>query len=211
MAEENLIQAAILAPTLAVRVGLRTLLDVNQSIRIVAETANPTELEDVWRDLDVLVLQGQESLEGLDTLLRSSETQPGFLWINDDLQAVQALRALPLPAWGLLSSEASSEELITALHAIYQGLIVAPLVRLESLWIENPANQADELVEQLTPRETEILELLAQGLANKQIALYLEISEHTVKFHISSIYAKLSSTNRKEAVRMGLQLGLITL
>ena len=211
MAEENLIQAAILAPTLAVRVGLRTLLDVNQSIRIVAETANPTELEDVWRDLDVLVLQGQESLEGLETLLRSSETQPGFLWINDDLQAVQALRALPLPAWGLLSSEASSEELITALHAIYQGLIVAPLIRLESLWIENPANQADELVEQLTPRETEILELLAQGLANKQIALYLEISEHTVKFHISSIYAKLSATNRMEAVRMGLQLGLITL
>jgi len=211
MTEENLIQAAILAPTLAVRVGLRTLLDVNQSIRILAETANPTELEDVWRDLDVLVLQGQESLEGLEALLRSSETQPGFLWISDDLQAVQALRALPLPAWGLLSSEASSEELIAALHAIYQGLIVAPLIRLESLWIENPANQADELVEQLTPRETEILELLAQGLANKQIALYLEISEHTVKFHISSIYAKLSATNRMEAVRMGLQLGLITL
>ena len=211
MAEENLIQAAILAPTLAVRVGLRTLLDVNQSIRIVAETANPTELEDVWRDLDILVLQGQESLEGLETLLRSSETQPGFLWISDDLQAVQALRALPLPAWGLLSSEASSKELIAALHAIYQGLIVAPLIRLESLWIENPTNQAGELVEQLTPREAEILELLAQGLANKQIALYLEISEHTVKFHISSIYAKLSATNRMEAVRMGLQLGLITL
>lgn len=211
MAEENLIQAAILAPTLAVRVGLRTLLDVNQSIRILAETANPTELEDVWRDLDVLVLQGQESLEGLETLLRSSETQPGFLWISDDLQAVQALRDLPLPAWGLLSSEASSEELIAALHAIYQGLIVAPVIRLESLWIENPANQAGELVEQLTPREAEILELLAQGLANKQIALYLEISEHTVKFHISSIYAKLSATNRMEAVRMGLQLGLITL
>ena len=211
MAEENLIQAAILAPTLAVRVGLRTLLDVNQSIHIVAETADPTNLENVWLDLDVVILQDQESLEGLESLLRSFETQPGVLWISDDLQAVQVLRALPLPAWGLLSSEASSEELIAALHAIYQGLIVAPLTRLDSLWIENPDSKADELVEQLTPREAEILELLAHGLANKQIALYLEISEHTVKFHISSIYAKLGATNRMEAVRMGLQLGLITL
>ncbi|MFN2233294.1 MAG: LuxR C-terminal-related transcriptional regulator [Anaerolineales bacterium] len=211
MAEENLIQAAILAPTLAVRVGLRTLLDVSQSIRIVAETADPANLENVWWELDIVILQGQESLERLEALLRSSETQPGFLWISDDLQALQALRALPLSAWGLLSSEASSEELIAALHAIYQGLIVAPLTRLDSLWIENPADQTGELVEQLTPREAEILELLAQGLANKQIALYLEISEHTVKFHISSIYAKLDATNRMEAVRTGLQLGLITL
>ena len=211
MAEENLIQAAILAPTLAVRVGLRTLLDVSQSIRIVAETADPANLENVWWELDIVILQGQESLERLEALLRSSETQPGFLWISDDLQALQALRALPLSAWGLLSSEASSEELIAALHAIYQGLIVAPLTRLDSLWIENPNNKAGELFEQLTPREAEILELLAQGLANKQIALYLEISEHTVKFHISSIYAKLGATNRMEAVRTGLQLGLITL
>jgi DNA-binding NarL/FixJ family response regulator len=147
----------------------------------------------------------------LETLLRSSETQPGFLWISDDLQAVKALRTLPLPAWGLLSSEASSEELIAALHAIYQGLIVAPLTRLDSLWIEELNNKAGELIEQLTPREAEILELLAQGLANKQIALYLQISEHTVKFHISSIFAKLGATNRMEAVRMGLQLGLVTL
>lgn len=211
MADENLIQAAIFAPILAVRVGLRTLLEVNQSIRIVAETADPTDLESVWWDLDVLILEGQESLEGLETLLRSSETQPGLLWISDDLQAVQALRALPLPAWGLLSSEASSEELSAAMHAIYQGFIVAPLTRLDALWIENHDSKADELIEQLTPREAEILELLAQGLANKQIALYLEISEHTVKFHISSIYAKLGATNRMEAVRTGLQLGLLTL
>lgn len=210
MAEENFIQVAILAPNLAVRVGLRTLLGVSESIQIVVETADPADLEDAWWDLDVVILQGQESLDGVEPLLRS-ETQPGFLWISDDLQAAQGLRSLPLSAWGLLSSEASSEELIAALHAIYQGLSVAPLARLDSLWVENPITEAGELVEQLTPRETEILELLAQGLANKQIALYLEISEHTVKFHVSSIYAKLGATNRMEAVRMGLQLGLITL
>ena len=103
MAEEILIQAAILAPTLAVRVGLRTLLGVNQSIRIIAETAEPGSLENVWLDLDVVILQDQESLEGLHSLLRASESPPGILWISDDLQAVHALRALPLTAWGLLS------------------------------------------------------------------------------------------------------------
>jgi len=197
--EDNLIQVGIFARTLAVRVGLRTLLGASQSIQIVAETADPAGLEDAWWDIDVVILQGQESLDGIESLL-SSETQLGLLWINDDLKAAQALRSLPLSAWGLLSSEASSEELIAAVHAIHQGLIVAPRVQL-----------ADELIEQLTPRETEVLELLAQGLANKQIALDLEISEHTVKFHVSSIYAKLGATNRMEAVRLGLQLGLITL
>ena len=208
--EDNLIQVAIFARTLALRVGLRTLLGASQSIQIVAEAADPAGLEDAWWDMDVVLLQGQESLEGIEPLL-SSETQLGLLWINDDLKAAQALRGLPLSAWGLLSSEASSEELIAAVHAIHQGLIVAPRVQLDSLWGKNPPSETDELIEQLTPRETEVLELLAQGLANKQIALDLEISEHTVKFHVSSIYAKLGATNRMEAVRLGLQLGLITL
>jgi DNA-binding NarL/FixJ family response regulator len=210
MVDDTPIQIAILAPTLAVRVGLGTLLGASESIRILAGASDPTGLEDAWWDVDVLILQGQESIESIEPRL-NPETQLGLLWINDDLQAAQILRGLPLSAWGLLSSEASSEELIAAVHAIHQGLIVAPLAQLDSLWAENPLNEADELIEQLTPREAEVLELLAQGLANKQIALGLEISEHTVKFHVSSIYAKLGATNRMEAVRLGLQLGLITL
>ncbi len=210
MTEDNPIQVAILAPTLAARVGLRTLLRASASIQIAAEAADPAGLQDAWWEMDLVVVQGEESLEGLAPLL-NSETKLGLLWISDDLQAAQIIRGLPLSAWGLLSSEASSKELIAALHAIYQGLIAAPRVLLDSLWIENPPEEVDELIEQLTPRETETLELLAQGLANKQIALELEISEHTVKFHVSSIYAKLGATNRMEAVRLGLQLGLITL
>jgi DNA-binding NarL/FixJ family response regulator len=56
-----------------------------------------------------------------------------------------------------------------------------------------------------------VLQLLAHGLANKQIALALNISEHTVKFHVSSIYNKLGATNRTEAVRAGVQRGLVVL
>ena len=210
MTKSTPIQIAILAPTLAVRVGLRTLLGAGDALQIVAETTDPAALRDTEWEVDVLILQGQESLEGLEPLW-NSDTNLGLLWISDEPEAAQTLRGVPLSAWGLLSSEASSEEMIAAVQAIYQGLIVAPQLRLEALWIENPSNDTDALIEQLTPRETEILALLAQGLANKQIALELEISEHTVKFHVSSIYAKLGATNRMEAVRMGLQLGLISL
>jgi DNA-binding NarL/FixJ family response regulator len=69
----------------------------------------------------------------------------------------------------------------------------------------------EPLHEPLTARETEVLQLLAQGLANKQIAVALGISEHTVKFHISSIYGKLEVTNRTEAVRAGARRGLVLL
>ena len=210
MAEDHSIRTAVLAPILAVRVGLRTLLETSQTIQIVAEVPDPDGLEDAWWDIDVLIVQGQGIIEDLEPRL-DAETQFSLLWISDDIQAAQTLRGLPLSAWGLLSSEASSEEMIAALHAIHQGLIVAPRARLNGLWVEAPPGEANELIEQLTPRETEIIELLAQGLANKQIAFDLEISEHTVKFHISSIYAKLGVTNRMEAVRMGLQLGFITL
>ena len=74
----------------------------------------------------------------------------------------------------------------------------------------NQAALADEpMLEQLTPREQAVLALLADGLPNREIAHRLEISEHTVKFHLASIFGKLAASTRTEAVRRGLQLGLI--
>jgi DNA-binding NarL/FixJ family response regulator len=71
--------------------------------------------------------------------------------------------------------------------------------------------QTDDLAEELTDRESQVLQLLGQGFPNKQIALQLAMSEHTAKFHVSAIYAKLGVTNRTEAVRRGVRLGLIVL
>lgn len=210
MTETHSIQVAILAPNLAIRVGLRTLISASEDIQVSAEAVQIEELAAIRTEIDVILLQGEAYLEGLAALVKG-EPQLTILWVNDDPQAAQGLRGLPLRAWGLLSTEAAAQELSAAITALNQGLIVAPQAMLEPLWLDQPPHPAEDLVEQLTPRETEILQLLAQGLANKQIALELEISEHTVKFHISSIYTKLGATNRMEAVRMGLQLGLITL
>jgi DNA-binding NarL/FixJ family response regulator len=67
----------------------------------------------------------------------------------------------------------------------------------------------DRLLEQLTPRERTVLALVADGLPNREIAQELAISEHTVKFHLASVFGKLGVSSRTEAVRRGLQLGLI--
>ena len=67
------------------------------------------------------------------------------------------------------------------------------------------------IYEALTPRELEVLDLVAEGLSNKAIAARLDISEHTVKFHVSSLFGKLGAGNRTDAVRRGVRLGLITL
>ena len=122
---------------------------------------------------------------------------------NDQLNIREMTRSLRV--WGVLPTDASAEELTAAVHALSQGLIVGTSTLLFQTESE-PLSHGP-----LTDRESEVLGLLAKGLANKQIAVALGISEHTVKFHVSSIYAKLNVTNRTEAVREGLRGGWIAL
>ena len=126
------------------------------------------------------------------------------LLLSDDQLNVQEMRRLPR-VWGILPTDSSAEELTAAIHALAQGLIVGtPTLLFES---EGEPLERGPLSE----REAEVLGLLSKGLANKQIAVALTISEHTVKFHVSSIYQKLNVTNRTEAVREGLRGGWIAL
>jgi len=81
----------------------------------------------------------------------------------------------------------------------------------ERVGLHSGVRETGGLVEPLTPREQEVLELLAEGLPNKAIAARLGISDQTVKFHVASISAKLGATNRTEAVRLALRRGLLTL
>jgi DNA-binding NarL/FixJ family response regulator len=108
-------------------------------------------------------------------------------------------------SWGVLPLETSGDEICAAVRAVATGLIVGPGPLLSA------SEEANAEPGPLTDREVEILGMLLRGLANKQIAAQLGISEHTVKFHVSSIYAKLNVSNRTEAVREGLRNGWITL
>ena len=80
---------------------------------------------------------------------------------------------------------------------------------LAAVYRDQPLEVEDELSEEITSRETDVLRMLAEGLVNKEIAARLGISEHTVKFHISSILDKLDASTRTEAVTLGIRRGLI--
>jgi DNA-binding NarL/FixJ family response regulator len=208
-----LIRVVILAPTLAVRAGLRTLLTAGEHIEVVAEASDLSELETLPPETDILVTLAEAAARpDLERLANQADPAPAVLLLSDEPLAAQDLAGLPLRAWGVLPLDASEDDLLVSIYALYQGLMVsAPAFLQPLIGRDVAAAPGDFLAEELTEREMEVLDLLAEGLANKQIALELSISEHTVKFHVSSIYTKLGATNRTEAVRIGARLGLIAL
>ena len=115
-------------------------------------------------------------------------------------------RAFQSGVRAILPREAAPEQIVAALHAVSAGLIAMPA---ESSSLVMRAGIAEGEVETLTPRETEALEMLAEGLSNKQIAARLNISEHTAKFHVNSILSKLHAGTRTEAVIRGIRSGLV--
>ena len=182
-------------PSPALRAGLRALLLSDRTIHVVNDSLDDNA------EVDVVVTSASvASFSGLEV----DPVSAGILLLGDDpLNVPEWKRSVRV--WGILPTDASAEELTAAVHALSQGLIVgAPALLFES---ENEPLERGPLTE----RESEVLGWLSKGLANKQIAAALGISEHTVKFHVSSIYQKLNVTNRTEAVREGLRGGWIAL
>lgn len=153
-----------------------------------------------------------------------TESVPRVLIIreSDFSDAVQAMQSAESSIRGILPDYATGGEIQSAIDTVAAGLQVFHPDVLDYL-LENhggkmaaasgssSAASARQPFQSLSPRESEILNLLAQGLANKEIAWRLKISEHTVKFHITSIFNKLNASTRAEAVAIGIRQGLIIL
>jgi DNA-binding NarL/FixJ family response regulator len=202
-----MIRVSVVAASVASRVGLRVLLS-GDDIEVVGEGARLDELGHApLSDADVAVVQGSlvPRPPALPARLR------GVLWLLDD--GSEAAPPVSTTAWGALPSDSTPEELIAAVRALYSGLFVVHSTLAPRMLARQSALEpdAEPPVEPLTARELEVLQLIGQGLANKQIADRLHISEHTVKFHVSAIYAKLNVAGRTEAVRSGARRGLIVL
>lgn len=128
----------------------------------------------------------------------------------DSAESVLASWALRAGIRGAISLDATQQEIEGAVHAVNAGLVVImPATLAELLPDERPV--AEELAEALSNRELEVLDLLAEGLSNKLIAHRLSISEHTVKTHVASIFAKLGAVSRTEAVSQAIRRGLVML
>jgi DNA-binding NarL/FixJ family response regulator len=206
-----MIRVLLVAPSPALRAGLRSLLASDARVEVVGEAARLVDFDLDENEADIVImLASNASFSDASTSLSTSFglTLPdsiAMLLLSDSpLPASDALRARP--AWGILPTDASPEELLAAVHALAEGLIVGT----RSLLL--PDEPLEPLARgPLTDRELEVLNLLSKGLANKQMAAALGISEHTIKFHVSSIYSKLNATNRTEAIRAGLRGGWIAL
>jgi DNA-binding NarL/FixJ family response regulator len=182
----------------ALRAGLQALLSSDKTIRVIAL---PNSLDD---DSEADVVIASASRASLLNQNLAESPSAAVLLLGDEPLNVRELRR-SFRVWGVLPSDASSDEIGAAVHALSQGLIVGA----SALLFESESEPLSE--GPLTERESEVLGLLSKGLANKQIAVQLGISEHTVKFHVSSIYTKLNVTNRTEAMRAGLREGWIAL
>ncbi len=199
----------LVAPVLAVRAGLKVLLEA-AGLELVWQAATLEEIEPHLEACEVLVVCASGiAWDELSQTLQNRDGRLGLLLLVDRPQEIAQLTGMGLRAWGVLPLEASEAELAAAVRALEAGLIVSTPGLGGITLGRSPRGETVE--GPLTERELEVLQHLAQGLANKQIGLALGISEHTVKFHVASIYNKLGAANRAEAVRLGVQKGLVAL
>jgi len=159
-------------------------------------------------DLDVIVID----TDSIRDLLLEPTLDAAIVLLTEVTEARSISRLLRSGVRAILSRESDPDDVLSAIYASYDGLVLLSTPTVESLaavYGEHPLEVEDELSEEITSRETDVLRMLAEGLVNKEIATRLGISEHTVKFHISSILDKLGASTRTEAVTLGIRRGLI--
>jgi DNA-binding NarL/FixJ family response regulator len=201
-----------------VRDGLVAILSTQADLEVVGEAGNGQEVLAQVAELEphvVLLDLEMPELDGVETLERLRETDSEvraivFTAFDTDERILGAVQA---GAQGYLLKGAPRDELFAAIRVVHAGgSLLQPVVASKLLrQVSHRQDQQGSNIETLTPRELEVLELLAQGLQNKEIASRLIISQRTVKFHVSSIMGKLKAGNRTEAVTIAAQQGLIVL
>jgi len=192
-----------------VRMGLAALVETEPDLQVVGEAADGTQVVELFKKLEpdlVLMDLRMPRLDGVAATRQIREQFPHARILmlttydgDDDIH-----KALSAGASGYLLKNSTRESLIPALRAVAAG----------QRWIPQEVASrlaARKMFEELTPREVEVLQQLAKGLANKEIADVLKISEHTVKDHLKSILGKLHVADRTEAVTAALQRGIIHL
>jgi DNA-binding NarL/FixJ family response regulator len=200
-----------------VRDGLIAILNTQPDFEVIGEAATgPQTVERVTAlqpDVVLLDLEMPE-IDGVEALRRLRETCPDvrvivFTAFDTDERILGAVRA---GARGYLLKGAPREEIFQAIRVVHAGnSLLQPIVASKLLRRVSQEPPALPGPETLTPRELDVLRLLARGLENKEIAAELVISERTVKFHVSSIQGKLGAGNRTEAVVIAAKQGLIKL
>jgi two-component system, NarL family, response regulator LiaR len=200
-----------------VREGLRTMLNREPDMELVAEATDGVQavhLASVLKPDVVLLDVVMPRMDGLEAIPEIKKTCPEaciimLTYFADDEKVFSALR---LGAQGFLTKDSSQQELIKAITTVCQGEgFLSPTLASKVLRDINHSPTIPAAKSPLTEREAEILELLAQGLTNDQIAAKLILSERTVRTHVSNMLAKLHLANRTQAALYALREGLAKL
>ncbi len=203
-----------------VRDGLSAMLGRQEDFTIVGEAQNGLEAIEKTKDLnpDVILMDlRMPELTGVEAMRRIREDDPDAKFIvlttfDSDEYIFDAIEA---GAKGYLLKDASRDDLFKAVRAVHRGeSLIEPGVAAKILnRLAQLSRQSAEpaSVDVLSERELEVLQLMAKGSANKEIAASLSISESTVKTHVANIFQKLEVNHRTEAVTQALQKGIIKL
>lgn len=218
------LHVVILARIPLIREGLRALLADERDLRVTALAPGDDSVDDLLAaEADALLLDVQVlEREGWDLLRDLHRALPTLtvLIVGDNPNDRRVTQSFSLGARGYLLRDASAQEMADAVRAAHSGTLVLnpqiaahlfDAVRATENERAEQETGANDLIEPLSERELAVLRLMTRGMANKQIAAELFITEHTVKFHIRAILGKLGAANRTEAVTLGLQKGLVSL
>jgi NarL family two-component system response regulator LiaR len=194
-----------------VRQGLRMFLSLDPDLEIVGEAANGEEALQLARDLEPnvvlmdLVMPVMDGITAISAIRRDLQDTEviALTSVLEDASVIGAVRA---GAIGYLLKDTNAEELRRAIKAAAAGQVQLAPEAAKRLMGEV---RTPEKPESLTERETDVLRLVAQGLANKEIATELSIGEKTVKTHVSNILAKLRLQSRTQAALHAMNIGLV--
>jgi NarL family two-component system response regulator YdfI len=225
---QSLTTVFIIAASEVVRAGLETLVGSDERFIVTGSAADWSALAETPQpDVVLLELDDASGIGFGELRILEEEAADGdvsaVVVLMPDVREERITEALGFGVRAALPRNSTSGEILAAIEGAAAGLIVLHRDVLDSLRDVNASaavtaptsstSSEESLleVESLTPREVEVLGMLAEGLGNKEIASRLRISEHTVKFHVSSIFAKLGVSSRTEAVTQGIRRGLIML
>jgi DNA-binding NarL/FixJ family response regulator len=210
-----MIGVVVVAAYPAVRAGLRSLIAGEPDITVLAARAGAADEDTPEAAIapDALLVDVEAERPDLPRRLAGRYPEAAQVLLLDGPAAYHPPEGDAARPWAALLKDAGADEILAALRAVTRGLVVLDPAIARSVEPRRPMpiRDSDDLGEPLTEREGEVLELLALGLPNKTIARRLGISEHTAKFHVGSILAKLGAASRTEAVALAARRGLLVL
>jgi len=215
MAQMSPVRVAVIADSPQVRASLQALVEASPALRFAGSAADAEMLADCLAGSVPNVVVIDVEPEASDTLKAGFDlghVPSALVLLTDEADSDWILDALPGGATAILPRDAMPGEIVASIEAAAAGLyVLSPEILGRLLGARKPLRRAASGVpfEILTLREIEVLAMLAEGLGNKEIARQLDISDNTVKFHLSSIFGKLGATNRTEAVMFGMRHGFI--